>query len=88
VEPGNYLEDLTKRPTVFERRLVLSEPFGLPTVDSGRLRGDVRMDKNTGFYAMMVAVAFAVVALFVIGLVDRARDTGTNQEVTQHTLDE
>jgi hypothetical protein len=34
------------------------------------------MDKNTGFYAMMVAVAFAVVALFVIGLVDRARDTG------------
>ena len=46
------------------------------------------MDKNTGFYAMMVAVAFAVVALFVIGLVDRARDTGTNQEVTQHTLNE
>ncbi|WP_432289607.1 hypothetical protein SLT36_31220 (plasmid) [Aminobacter sp. BA135] len=46
------------------------------------------MNKTTGFYAMMVAVAFAVVALFVIGLMDRARDPGSVQEVTQHTLNQ
>lgn len=44
------------------------------------------MDKYTGFYAMMVAVAFAVVALFVIGFIDRARDPAPIQEVTQQTL--
>ena len=45
------------------------------------------MDNNTGFYAMMVAVAFAVVALFVIGFMDRARDPAPVLEVTQQTLD-
>nr|WMC97935.1 hypothetical protein RAR13_04260 [Aminobacter aminovorans] len=44
------------------------------------------MDKNAGIYAMMVAVAFAVVALLVIGLMDRARDPAPTQEVTQHTV--
>lgn len=44
------------------------------------------MDKNTGIYALTVAVAFALATLLAIGLVDRARDPGPIQEVPQHTL--
>ncbi|MBB6470269.1 hypothetical protein [Aminobacter carboxidus] len=43
------------------------------------------MGKNTGMQAMLVAVALAVLAMFVIGFMDRARDPVA--ETTQHTLD-
>ncbi|CAI2931866.1 protein of unknown function [Aminobacter niigataensis] len=52
----------------------MAEPFGLSTVESGHLKGDARMQKNMrGICAMTAAVAFAVVALLAIGLMDRAR---------------
>ncbi|MDR7222275.1 hypothetical protein J2X13_002693 [Aminobacter aminovorans] len=44
------------------------------------------MDRNTGIYAMTVAVAFAVATLLAIGLTDRARDPGPIQEAAPHTL--
>lgn len=45
------------------------------------------MDRNTGLHTMMVVVAFAIVALLITGLLDRARDPAAVAEVTQHTVD-
>jgi uncharacterized protein YoxC len=41
------------------------------------------MDRNTRMYGTLIAVAFAVVVMFVIGVLDRARDPGPFEEVTQ-----
>lgn len=36
---------------------------------------------------MMMVLAFAIVALLITGLLDRARDPASVTEVTQHTID-
>lgn len=41
------------------------------------------MGNNTGMYATLIAVAFAVVAMFMIGVLDRVRDPGPFPDVSQ-----
>jgi len=45
------------------------------------------MNNNAGMYVTLVAVGLAVIAMFMIGFMDRARDPGPIEKVTQEVAD-